>query len=171
MKYDVLIAGFGGQGILFTGKLLAYFGLIDGREVSWLPSYGPAMRGGTCNCSVCISDEPIGSPLILTPDLLIVMNSPSYDKFAGTVRPGGKIFVDSTLVEGAQEGFSLPATQLAIDNDLKGMANIIMLGKVLRETALCSMETVEKALERVIPPKKAHLIEYNKKAIDLGFNF
>ena len=99
MKYDILLAGFGGQGILFAGKLLAYCALIDGKELSWLPSYGPEMRGGTCNCSVCISDEPIGSPLVLTPDLLIALNQPSYDKFIGSVRKGGMAFVDSTLVD------------------------------------------------------------------------
>ena len=85
MTNDILLAGFGGQGILFIGKMLAYLGLYEGKEVSWLPSYGPEMRGGTCNCSVCISDDPIGSPLVLEPDQLLVMNTPSYDKFIGAV--------------------------------------------------------------------------------------
>ncbi len=175
---EYLIAGFGGQGILFTGKLLAYFGLMDGKEVSWLPSYGPAMRGGTCNCSVCISDEQIGSPLILEPEILIVMNTPSYDKFISTVKSGGKAFVDSTLVtmsEGSAKDdidvYSIPATQLAIDNDMKGMANIIILGKVLKEAQICTVETVKKAMEKVVPPSKTHLIDVNMKAIEIGMNY
>lgn len=88
MTNEILLAGFGGQGILFMGKMLAYFGLYENKEVSWLPSYGPEMRGGTCNCSVCVSDDPIGSPLVDTPNTLIVMNTPSYDKFIGSVVPG-----------------------------------------------------------------------------------
>ena len=99
MTTEILLAGFGGQGILFAGKILAYAGLMDNKELSWLPSYGPEMRGGTCNCSVCISDKPVGSPLVLTPDVLIAMNQPSFDKFIGSVRPGGKVFIDSTLVD------------------------------------------------------------------------
>lgn len=176
---EILIAGFGGQGILFVGKLLAYFGLIDNKEVSWLPSYGPAMRGGTCNCSVCISDTPIGSPLILEPELLIAMNTPSYDKFIGTVKKDGKIFVDSTLVDFGEEGkcsrgdiecYTIPATKLALDNDMKGMANIIMLGKFLSVTKLCNSETIKLAIEKAVPPNKKQLIEVNLKAIKIGFN-
>ena len=96
---NFILAGFGGQGILFSGKVVAYTGLMDGKEVSWLPSYGPEMRGGTANCSVCISDEPIGSPLVLTPDILMAMNLQSYDKFIDTVAPGGFAAIDSTLVD------------------------------------------------------------------------
>lgn len=95
---NFLLAGFGGQGILFSGKVIAYSGLMDGKEVSWLPSYGPEMRGGTANCSVCISDEPIGSPLVLSPDVLMAMNLQSFDKFINTVVPGGIAVIDSTLV-------------------------------------------------------------------------
>ena len=89
MTNEILLAGFGGQGILFMGKMLAYFGLYENKEVSWLPSYGPEMRGGTANCSVSLSDDPIGSPLILEPDVLVAMNQPSLDKFEGAVVPGG----------------------------------------------------------------------------------
>ena len=96
---NFLLAGFGGQGILFSGKVIAYSGLMDGKEVSWLPSYGPEMRGGTANCSVCISDEPIGSPLVLSPDVLMAMNLQSFDKFINTVVPGGIAVIDSTLVD------------------------------------------------------------------------
>ena len=115
---EILLAGFGGQGVLFAGKILAYCGLMDNKELSWLPSYGPEMRGGTANCSVCISDDPIGSPLVLNPDILIAMNQPSFDKFITEVKPGGKVFYDSTLIE-AECGrtdidiFPIPSSQLA----------------------------------------------------------
>ena len=118
MTNEILLAGFGGQGILFMGKMLAYFGLYENKEVSWLPSYGPEMRGGTCNCSVCISDDPIGSPLVDTPNTLIVMNTPSYDKFIDSVVPGGTVIIDSTLVDAKCDRtdinvYYVPATALA----------------------------------------------------------
>ena len=117
---NLLFAGFGGQGILFSGKFLAYKGLIEDRQVSWLPSYGPEMRGGTANCSVILSDEPVGSPIVGNPDVLIAMNLPSLDKYEDAVVPGGKIFVDSTLI-GRQvrrtdvTTYYIPATQMASD--------------------------------------------------------
>ena len=164
MTNEILLAGFGGQGILFMGKMLAYFGLYENKEVSWLPSYGPEMRGGTCNCSVCVSDDPIGSPLV---------DTPSYDKFIGSVVPGGTVIIDSTLVDAKCDRtdinvYYVPATALANEHDMKGLANIILVGKLLKETNLTSMETVKKAMEKVIPPKKAHLIDANIKAIELG---
>lgn len=175
MTTEILLAGFGGQGILFAGKILAYCGLMDNKELSWLPSYGPEMRGGTCNCSVCISDEPIGSPLILTPDVLIAMNQPSFDKFVSSVKPGGKVFFDSTMIENECTRtdislFGIPSQQLADDNALKGGSNIILLGKVIKETEIFSLETMQKAIEKVVPPSKAQLIPNNFKAIELGMN-
>lgn len=98
MTTETILAGFGGQGILFAGKLLAYLGMNQDKNVSWLPSYGPEMRGGTANCSVCVGDEPIGSPYVTDPDVLIAMNGPSYDKFIDSVKPGGIAIIDSTLV-------------------------------------------------------------------------
>ena len=175
MTKSILLAGFGGQGILFSGKFLAYKGLIEGKEVSWLPSYGPEMRGGTCNCSVCISDEPIGSPLVLTPDILIAMNQPSFDKFVKEVRPGGKVFFDSTLIEADTDRtdiqlFGIPSQQMADENGLKGGSNIILLGKVIKETNIFSLDTMKKGIEKVVPPTKAQLIPNNFKAIELGMN-
>ena len=175
MTTEILLAGFGGQGILFAGKILAYCGLMDNKELSWLPSYGPEMRGGTCNCSVCISDDPIGSPLVLTPDILIALNQPSFDKFVSTVKPGGKVFFDSSMIENECTRtdigiFGIPSQQLADDNALKGGSNIILLGKVLKETGICSLETMQKAIEKVVPASKAHLIPNNFKAIELGMN-
>lgn len=176
MTYEIVLAGFGGQGILFAGKLLAYSGLMDDKEVSWLPSYGPEMRGGTANCSVCISEDPISSPLVLEPTELVVMNTPSYDKFIGSVKKGGKAFIDSTMIEKKSDRkdidcFYVPATQLAADNDMKGMANIILFGKLLKETGITSIEVVRKALEKIVPPKKANLIDVNLKAVELGMKY
>ena len=134
MTTEIILAGFGGQGILFAGKILAYCALMDNREISWLPSYGPEMRGGTANCSVCISDEPIGSPVVTNPDCLIAMNGPSYKKFIQAVKPNG----------------------------------LVLLGRMLAQTKMFSLETVQKAMEKCIPPKRAHLIAANMKAIELG---
>ena len=175
MTTEIVLAGFGGQGVLFAGKILAYCGLMDNKELSWLPSYGPEMRGGTANCSVCISDEPIGSPLVLTPDILIAMNQPSFDKFVDAVKPNGKIFLDSTLIDSKCERtdvecYYIPSSQLAEDNALKGGSNIILLGKLIKETNIFTLETIKKAVEKVVPPAKAHLIENNLKAIEIGMN-
>lgn len=172
-SYNIIIAGFGGQGILFTGKVVAYAGLIDNKEVSWLPSYGPEMRGGTANCSVCLSDAPIGSPLVTEPDVLVAMNGPSFDKFIDTVAPGGTVIIDSTLVDRKCERsdvkmFALPATQLSNDEDLASLANMILLGKLLRETSFASMEAVSQSLKKCVPSSKAHLLAPNMRAIELG---
>lgn len=173
MNYEIVLAGFGGQGILFAGKVLAYAGLLDGKEVSWLPSYGPEMRGGTANCSVCVSDEPIGSPLILEPEILLAMNTPSFEKFIGTVQPGGKVFVDESMVDVKTDRtdidvYYVPATQLAADNNMNGMANIILLGKLIKETGMFSLDEIKAGLEKTIPPRKANLIDTNLAAIKLG---
>ena len=176
MTHDILLAGFGGQGILFAGKILAYSGLMDNKEVSWLPSYGPEMRGGTCNCSVCISDEEVASPLVNEPEILIAMNTPSLEKFVNSVKAGGTIVVDSTMVDVTVERtdvntFYVPATQLATDNDLPGGANIILLGKVFKETGIVSTETFKKAIEKVVPAKKAALAANNLKAVQIGMDY
>ena len=173
MTNEIILAGFGGQGILFAGKLLAYSGLIDSKEVSWLPSYGPEMRGGTANCSVCISDKPIGSPLVVEPDMLIVMNKPSYDKFIDTVKPKGLVLVDSSLIDDKTDrtdinALYVPATAMAAENDIKGMANIILVGRLIKETGLASVEVIRRAFEKIVPASKASLIDLNMKAISLG---
>lgn len=175
MTTEILLAGFGGQGVLFAGKILAYCGLMDNRELSWLPSYGPEMRGGTANCSVCISDKPIGSPLVTAPDILVAMNQPSYDKFISAVKPGGTAFIDSTLIDSECSRndiscFYVPSSQLAEENNLKGGSNIILLGKLIKETGLFSPETVKKAVEKVVPSSKAHLIANNFRAFELGLD-
>lgn len=175
MTTEIILAGFGGQGILFTGKILAYCGLMGGKELSWLPSYGPEMRGGTANCSVCISDEPIGSPLVANPDILIAMNGPSYNKFIDSVKPGGLVLVDSSIVEEECTRtditcVSLPATNIASDSGMNGSANMILMGRMLAETNLFDMDVVKQAMEKCIPPKRANLIEVNMKAIQMGMD-
>lgn len=176
MNKEIILAGFGGQGVLFAGKILAYCGLIDEKEVSWLPSYGPEMRGGTANCSVCISDDVVSSPLVTEPNIFVAMNQPSYSKFIEKVQSGGKAFIDSTLVKKKSEREDIechyiPATQIAEENGLQGMANIVLLGNAIKGTGLCAIDTIRKAFENVVPPKKANLIDANMKAIELGMAY
>lgn len=175
MLNEIILAGFGGQGILFAGKILAYAGLMDEKEISWLPSYGPEMRGGTANCSVCISDDPIGSPLVIDPDMLIAMNEPSFDKFISHVKPGGVAIIDSSMIDKKCDRdditcFYVPASQLADENGMTGMANIILLGKFIKETGIVSFSTLKAAFEKAIPPRKKNLVDVNMKAVDIGAN-
>lgn len=176
MAVNMLIAGFGGQGVLFVGKIVAYTGMIEEKQVSWLPSYGPEMRGGTANCSVCIDEKPIGCPIVLEPETLIVMNRPSYDKFIADVLPGGHVIIDSTLIDVTCDRkdilvFNIPATQLANDNDLHGLANIIILGQVLKATNFTSFDILSQAIGKCVPPKKQHLLEPNIRALKLGYEY
>ena len=176
MTNRILIAGFGGQGILFAGKVLAYKGLVEGKQLSWLPSYGPEMRGGTANCNVIISDEPVGSPIVDTPDVLIVMNLPSLDKYENAAEKGAKIFVDSTLISRKVERddvevFYIPATKMAQDAGIPTLANMIILGKVIKETGVVSYEGMEDALKKVVSARKANLIDVNLKAMQIGAEY
>ena len=174
---NYLFAGFGGQGILFSGKVLAYKGLMEGKNVSWLPSYGPEMRGGTANCSVIISDTPVGSPIVSKPDVLIAMNLPSLDMFENSVKEGGMIFVDSSLIERKVtrtdvKVFYIPATQLASDNNIAKLANMIIVGKVLKETnGFENEEGVNEALKKVISAKHSDMLEVNLNAMRLGRDY
>ena len=173
---QLLFAGFGGQGILFSGKFLAYDGLLEEKEVSWLPSYGPEMRGGTANCSVIISDESVGSPIVNKPDILIAMNLPSLDKYETETVSGGQIFVESSLIgrkveRDDVEAYYIPATQLADDASLHGLANMIMVGNLIKHTGIMSFENVERTLKKIIPAKKQNMVELNMKAIELGYNY
>ncbi len=173
---QILIAGFGGQGVLFAGKLIAYKGLIENKQVSWLPSYGPEMRGGTANCSVIISDTPVGSPIIPHPDVLIAMNLPSLKKYENEVVPGGIIIVDSSLIAEKVERedvkvFYVPATKMAIDSGYPTLANMILAGKLMKECSDIGYNHIEDAVKKVVPPKKAFLIETNLQAIKSGYDF
>ncbi len=174
-SYNMLFAGFGGQGILFTGKVTAYAGLIEGSQVSWLPSYGPEMRGGTASCSVCISDLPIGSPQVNTPDVLVAMNLPSYHKFIDAAVKDAVVIIDSSLINekvtrNDVKVFYVPATEIAEKEGLKGLANVILLGKVLKETGFVAYDTLIEAIKKSVPPTKAAMVENNIKAIEIGMN-
>lgn len=174
--YNILYAGFGGQGILFAGKFLAYKGLIEEKQVSWLPSYGPEMRGGTANCSVIISDAPIGSPIVSKPDVLVAMNLPSLEKYENEVVSGGKIFVDSTLIDKKVERddvdvYYIPATQMAYDNNMKTLANMIITGKVLKEIDGFSMDNTEAALKKVVSARHQDLLGVNINAVQTGYDY
>ena len=178
MKADLnlILAGFGGQGLLFAGKVAAYAGLMEGREISWLPSYGPEMRGGTANCSVCVSDKEIGSPLILAPNALIAMNLPSFDKFIDDVKPGGTVIVDSSMISKKTDRtditvYYVPATKMAEENDIKGLGNIILLGKLFKAIGFCSAEALDAGLVKCIPAKKPQMLDFNRKALKLGMEF
>ncbi len=171
---NILISGFGGQGVLFTGKFIAYEGLLENKEVTWLPSYGPEMRGGTASCSVIISDTPIGSPLVPKPDVLIAMNLPSLDKFEDSVVPGGMIFYDSSLIDrdvkrADVKAYAVPATKLAGEAGMPTLANMIIMGKMLKETAMFPDDAIDKTIEKVVSAKRQNLIELNKKAISIGY--
>ena len=173
---QILIAGFGGQGVLFAGKFLAYKGLVQNKNVSWLPSYGPEMRGGTANCSVIISDTPVGSPIITNPDVLVAMNLPSLQKFVDTVVPGGVIILDSTLIDAKVERTDVkvcyvPATAMAKEAGFSTLANMILTGKVLKETDAVAFDGNKETLESFIPAKKAGLIDLNCKALQAGYDY
>lgn len=176
MNKQILIAGFGGQGILFSGKFLAYEGLIDNKEVSWLPSYGPEMRGGTANCSIILSDKKVGSPIVDKPDILIAMNAPSLDKYENETVSGGQIFVDSSLIEKKVdrtdvEAYYIPATKIASDENLPGLANMIMVGLMIKHSGIIPYENIEKAMAKIVSAKKQHLLDLNLKAIEIGYNY
>ena len=176
MTTQILSAGFGGQCVLFAGKLLAYKGMDDGKELSWLPSYGPEMRGGTASCSVIISDEAVGSPIVSNPDVLVAMNLPSLDKFEDSVAKGGIIIADSTLIERKVKRddvtvYYVPATRLASENNIPTLANMIIIGKLLEATSEYSEQGVNAALSKVISAKHANMLDANLKAIKLGAEF
>ena len=170
---QILFAGFGGQGVLFAGKFLAYKGMMEEKQLSWLPSYGPEMRGGTCNCSVVLSDTPVGSPIITSPDVLVAMNLPSLQKFVDTVAPGGQIYVDSALIDVKVERtdvevFYIPATSMAKEANIASLANMIIVGHLLENHPELSFEGTEAVVTKLVPPKKAALIELNMKALSMG---
>ena len=173
---QILIAGFGGQGVLFAGKLIAYKGLLEDKQISWLPSYGPEMRGGTANCSVIVSDTAVGSPIVSKPDILVAMNLPSLKKYESEVVSGGTIIVDSTLIaEKVMRDdvniYYVPATKMATDEGFSTLANMILMGKLMQVCDNVGYAKVEDAVKKVVPPRKANLIDVNLKAVKLGYEF
>lgn len=175
MQHDVIIAGFGGQGVMLIGKILAHAGMNEGKEVSWLPSYGPEMRGGTANCTVVVSDTPVGSPLVYHPRSVIAMNLPSLDKFEPLVRPGGMLIVNSSLVPREPkrddlEVLRLPAGEMALElGDIRA-ANMVALGAYVGATGVLALETV-KEVTRELFESKPRAIPINMEALERGYEF
>ena len=173
MTKQYIFAGFGGQGTLLIGKFLAMACMLDGKHVSWLPSYGPEMRGGTANCNVIISESPVGSPIITAPDVLIAMNTPSLQKYVNTVVSGGQIYVDSSLIDVKVERddvevFYIPATQMAKDEGITTLANMVIVGHLLENNPELSFDGTSEVVEKLVPAKKAALKELNMKALNMG---
>ena len=176
MTERILIAGFGGQGVLFAGKFLTVMGMLQGKQVSWLPSYGPEMRGGTANCSVVIGDEPVSSPIVYEPDILLAMNLPSLDKYENAVAENGWIFVNSSLVDRQIRRTNVrdvyvPATRLATENEMEGLANMILAGAMLAGWAACDEPLIQETLKHLVSDKHPELFDRNLQALRLGSRF
>lgn len=173
MQERIVIAGFGGQGVMSMGQLLTYAGMIENKNVSWLPSYGPEMRGGTANCNVMVSDDPIGSPIVTEATTAIVMNKPSLDKFEDDVVEGGNLFINSSLIDRKSErkdinAYYIPANELADELGNSKVANMIMLGAYVELTKVVKFESILEAFKKVFGERKAHLIPLNKQALEKG---
>lgn len=176
MTRELLIAGFGGQGVMAMGKTLIEAGLKEGYNVSWVPSYGPEMRGGTANCSVVISDEPIGSPVVTQPNELIAMNGPSLTKFEPSVVPGGLVLINSSQVENPScrsdlRCYLVPCTEEAGKLGNYRVANMIMLGAYIEATGALKLDTIKEMLAALFTGPKAHLVDLNIKALEVGASY
>lgn len=175
MNEQIIIAGFGGQGVLSMGKMLAGAVMEEGKNVTWLPSYGPEMRGGTSNCCVVASDEEICSPNVTRATSVIAMNRPSLDKFESAVLPGGSLFINSSIVDRKAERddinvFYIPANDIAEEVGNQKVANMVMLGAYLAKNPIIQVETILEQLSKVLGPKKQHLVQLNRTAIEKGAN-
>lgn len=173
MQEEIIFAGFGGQGVLFAGQLLAYAVLDEGRHVTWIPSYGPEMRGGTANCTVVASDEPIGSPVVQRPSIAVVFNNPSMAKYEGQVRPGGLLVVNSSLVSTSSDRtdikiLNIPATDTANALGDTRLTNVVLLGALLAVRPVVPVERLLQTLSEKLPARKQHLLEINVKAVRKG---
>jgi 2-oxoglutarate ferredoxin oxidoreductase subunit gamma len=173
METSIIISGFGGQGALFAGQLLAHAALESGREVTWIPSYGPEMRGGTAHCTVIIGDEPIGSPLVRNPHCVIALNLPSADKYEGLVQAGGILIADGTVVRRAFQRddiltLAVPAHSIAIQLGDPRLVNVTMLGALLQVCSVLSLAAVEEALRKQLPSRHRHLLPANISALHTG---
>jgi len=173
MTHEVLIAGFGGQGIMAMGTLLAYAGMLEGKNVSWLPSYGPEMRGGTAYCMVVVSDEPVTSPLVTEPTAVIVMNNPSLEKFESWVRPGGLLVINTSLVD-LEPGRSdirvvrVPCNEIAEGLGSGKVANMVALGAYLRADSPVKASSISQSLRKALPERHHAMIPMNEEALAIG---
>ena len=169
----MILSGFGGQGMLLAGQLLAYAGMLEGLNVTWLPSYGPEMRGGSANCSVILSENTVGSPTISTPDVVVAMNQPSFDSFISKVKPGGMMIYNKTLITTVVprddiKMIPIEATQIASDLNNLRVANMVSLGAVIKHTNIVKPESVLEALAIKFGEDKKHLLQINEQAISKG---
>jgi len=176
MMDQIILSGFGGQGVMFIGKVLAYAAMKGDLQVCWIPSYGPEMRGGTANCSVIISDEEINSPVLDQTDAAIVLNQPSYDKFLPRIKPGGVLVVNSSIVENNKvrddiKIIPIPATDIANELGNAALANMVCLGALMPTLKLIDMSTLSKAMDAVVGKKKPELYEMNIQAIKKGMEW
>jgi len=176
MQTEIILSGFGGQGTLFAGQLLAHAGLDAGKEVTWIPSYCPEMRGGTANCTVIIADEEIGAPTVRNPRVAMVFNLPSFDKYEPLVMPGGVLIVNKSLVDRNPQRTDIitvmiPANEIAESLGNKRLTNMVMLGAMLQKLPVLSLEDVERALESNMPERHKHLLPLNFKALRQGAAF
>jgi len=176
MQNEIVIAGFGGQGVLFAGQVLAYAAMDNGKEVTWIPSYGPEMRGGTANCTVIISDEEIGSPLVRNPRAVIAMNVPSLDKYEPLVVEDGTLIVNRSLVNRAiqrkdLQSVLIPANEMAESLGDKRMTNIVMIGALLAQLPVLPIEAIENALKNHLPERHKKLLPLNYQALRAGDEF
>lgn len=173
MEEQIIIAGFGGQGVQLIGQLLTYAGMNEGKNVSFLPSYGPEMRGGTTNCNVIISDEPVGSPIVGEATAALVLNRPSMDKFEGAVAPGGALFINSSLIErkcarGDITAYEIPANDIARELGNDRVANMVMLGAYIEHSKAVAADSVMDQLAKSFGERRAHLLPVNREAIEAG---
>ncbi len=173
MTNKLIAAGFGGQGMMLLGQLIAYAGMLEGKHVTWLPSYGPEMRGGTANCTVIVSDKPIGSPVVATPTEVIAMNIPSMLKFSPALVENGKLFLNSSMIDREPprtdlEIIKVPANEIADELGNLMVANIIMLGAYIKKTGILSQDSIKSALEHKLMRKKKELLELDIKAFERG---
>ena len=173
MEEQIIIAGFGGQGVQLIGQLLTYAGMNEGKNVSFLPSYGPEMRGGTTNCNVIIADEPVGSPIVGEATAALVLNRPSMDKFEDAVAPGGALIINSSLIERECKrtdikAYAVPANDIARDLGNDRVANMVMLGAYIEHSKAVSVDTIMGQLKKSFGERRAHLLPVNREAIDAG---
>ncbi len=173
VKEDIIFAGFGGQGVMLMGRLLAYAGMKEDRHVSWMPSYGPEMRGGTANCTVIVSDKEIPSPLTSKADIVVAMNLPSLLKFLDKVKPGGKLFINTSLIEEDVarddiEVIEVNANDIALEVGEGRVANMVMLGALINKVGIVKMDTIKSSLSDVLSKRNHDLLEVNKQALDNG---
>jgi 2-oxoglutarate ferredoxin oxidoreductase subunit gamma len=174
MQKEIIIAGFGGQGVLFGGQVLAYAAMDAGKEVTWIPSYGPEMRGGTANCTVIIADDEIGSPLVKNPPLAIALNLPSFDKYEQVLAPGGTLIVNQSMVdrEAKRDDINVifvPCNEIAEEIGDKKLLNMVAVGALLTALPELTLKDIEKALEGHLPARHKHLLPKNYEALKRGY--